>query len=316
MAGTKVKQVEIDENRAGQRIDNYLLNYFSKVPKSRVYRALRSGEVRVNKCRVKPVYRLQAGDVVRIPPLVVYTEESPVAIPKDTITLLESQILFEDEHLLALDKPAGIAAHAGSGDPYGVIEIFRASRTQQPFLELAHRIDKETSGCLLLAKSRRVLLDIQQSLQSDQTIKRYTCFVKGHWRVKNYCVEHALQKNQHTPNPVKVEVAEDGLHAKTIFSTIEIIASGSLMEAQIHSGRTHQIRVHAQQENHPIAGDRRYGDFAYNRELQKVGLRRMFLHAAYLKIHLTQLSQRYEFRAPLAEELEQLCKRLKNQPHN
>lgn len=312
MAGTKVKQVEIVENRAGQRIDNYLINYFSKIPKSRIYRALRSGEVRVNKRRVKPVYRLQVGDIVRIPPLKVYTDDHSIAIPEEKIAQLESQILYEDEHLLALDKPSGIAAHAGSGDAYGVIEIFRASRVHQPFIELAHRIDKETSGCLLLAKSRKVLLDIQQSLQSDRTEKRYTCFVKGHWQVKNYCVEHALQKNQQTSSPVKMKIDQDGQTASTTFTTLEIIADGTLMSAQIHSGRTHQIRVHAQQEQHPIAGDKRYGDFTYNRELQKLGLDRMFLHASYLKIHLAQLSQTYTFRAPLAKELKQLCRRLKN----
>ncbi len=312
MAGTKVKQVEIDENRAGQRIDNYLINYFSNIPKSRIYRALRGGEVRVNKRRVKPVYRLQTGDIVRIPPLKTYTTERPVSIPEEKIAQLEARILYEDEYLLALDKPSGFAAHAGSGDAYGVIEIFRASRVHQPFIELAHRIDKETSGCLLLAKSRKALLDIQQSLQSEQSEKRYTCFVKGHWQVKNYRVEHALQKNQQASNPVKMEIDPQGQKASTTFSTLEIIADGSLMSAQIHSGRTHQIRVHAQQEQHPVAGDKRYGDFAYNRKLQKLGLQRMFLHAGYLKLPLVQLSQTYEFRAPLAKELKQLCRRLKN----
>lgn len=312
MAGTKVKQEEIDENRAGQRVDNYLLSYFSKIPKSRIYRALRSGEVRVNKHRVKPVYRLQVGDIVRIPPLKVHVDGAAPSIPDEKKEQLESQILYEDEHILALNKPSGIAAHGGTGDAYGVIEIFRASRVHQPFLELAHRIDKETSGCLLLAKSRKVLLDIQNSLQTENSIKRYTCFVKGNWKVKNHVVDHALNKNMSESATSKMEVDEDGLSAKTTFSTIDIIGSGSLMNAQIHSGRTHQIRVHAQAEMHPIAGDKRYGDFAYNRALQKLGLRRMFLHASYLKLNLVEMSQVYEFRAPLAEELKQLCKRLKN----
>ena len=199
MAGTKVKHIEIDENRAGQRIDNFLLNYFSNIPKSRIYRALRSGEVRVNKGRIKPVYRLQTGDLVRIPPLHDYSNDRSVTIPAEAITHLEQKIVFEDEHLLVLDKPAGIAAHAGTGDSYGVIEIFRAGRIYQPFLELAHRIDKETSGCLLLAKSRNVLLDVQQALQSDRTIKRYTCFVKGRWQVNAHRVEYALQKKPTWP---------------------------------------------------------------------------------------------------------------------
>ena len=312
MAGGKVKLVQIDEQKAGQRVDNYLLAYFSKVPKSRIYRALRSGEVRVNKHRVKPVYRLQLGDMVRIPPLREYSSKQALQVPNEKCEQLEKLILYEDEYLIVLNKPAGIAAHAGTGDPYGVIEIFRASRQNQPFLELAHRIDKETSGCLVLAKSRRSLLDIQQSLQMETTNKRYTCFVKGSWLVKDYLVSHALQKSVSDSTGGKMVAEPSGLQAQTVFSSIEKIGGGTLMSAQIVTGRTHQIRVHAQAERHPIAGDKRYGDFSYNRELQKQGLQRMFLHASTLQLKLADLSQNYEFQAPLAKELKQLCKRLKN----
>ena len=248
MAGGKVKLVQIDEQKAGQRVDNYLLTYFSKVPKSRIYRALRSGEVRVNKHRVKPVYRLQLGDMIRIPPLREYPSKQAIQVSKEKCEQLEDLILYEDEYLLVLNKPAGIAAHAGTGDPYGVIEIFRTSRENQPFLELAHRIDKETSGCLVLAKSRRSLLDIQQSLQSENTVKQYICFVKGPWSVQDYVVSHSLQKSSRDSIGGKMLAQPSGLQAQTIFSSIEELGSGTLMRAQIVTGRTHQIRVHAQQE--------------------------------------------------------------------
>ena len=313
MSGVKVKLVQIDQLKAGQRIDNFLLGYFANVPRSRVYRALRSGEVRVNKHRVKPVYRLQIGDQVRIPPLRQNFSTKPLHIPKEQCERLENCILKEDQHLLALNKPAGIAAHAGSGDAYGVIEILRASREHQPYLELAHRIDKETSGCLILAKTRRSLLDIQQSLQSNTSSKNYICLVKGVWQVSGYDVRHALQKNGRENTGRKMKVSSTGLTAHTIFTTIKTFGSSTLLNAQIHSGRTHQIRIHAQAEHHPIAGDPRYGDFGYNRRLQSMGLRRMFLHASRLRIQLTDLSQNYEIHAPLPEELKQLCQRLKNE---
>ncbi len=312
MAGIKAKMVEIDEQRAGQRIDNYLLSYFSKIPKSRIYRALRSGEVRVNKKRVKPLYRLQTGDTVRIPPIREVSAAPTEEVPANKCELLETQILFEDEHLMAINKPSGMAAHSGTGDAHGVIEIIRASRIHQPFLELAHRIDKETSGCLVLAKSRKVLLDIQQCLQDSVSRKQYTCLVKGRWQVDKHEVVHSLKKSSRNSQGAKMAVDEAGLQARTTFSTISLMPGASLMQAQIHSGRTHQIRVHAQEEQHPIAGDKRYGDFAYNRELQKLGLRRMFLHASYLRLQLAGLSQTYEFNAPLPRELKEVCKRLKN----
>ena len=250
MSGTKVKLVQIDQQKAGQRIDNFLLGYFTHVPKSRIYRALRSGEVRVNKHRVKPVYRLQLGDQVRIPPLRQNISTKPKYIAAEQCERLEKCVLKEDEHLLILNKPAGMAAHAGTGDAYGVIEILRASRKHQPFLELAHRIDKGTSGCLVLAKTRRSLVDIQTSLQSSASLKNYVCLVKGIWQVTNHAVRHTLHKNKQENAGAKMVVSPNGLAAHSTFSTVEIFTNSTLLDAQIYSGRTHQIRVHAQAEHH------------------------------------------------------------------
>ena len=312
MSVSKVKLVEVDERHAGQRIDNFLLAHFTKVPKSRIYRALRSGEVRVNKGRVKPVYRVQLGDVVRLPPINTVTKnDASIPVPEDLTLLLENQIIFEDEYLLVINKPSGIACHSGTGDRWGVIEIFRASRQNQPFIELAHRIDKDTSGCLLLAKSRRALLDVQQALSSPDTVKQYLLLVKGVWNVKNLYVDQALEKQKGKHNQAKMIGSQAGKSAETTFTTKEIMSKTTLISASISTGRTHQIRVHAQMEGYPIAGDRRYGDFEFNRDMQKLGLKRMFLHAEYMKLHLDSLSQTVEFRAPLPAELKKLCKRLR-----
>lgn len=308
----KAKFVEVDENHAGQRIDNFLLAHFTKVPKSRIYRALRSGEVRVNKGRVKPIYRVKLGDMVRLPPITSESsKQSQVSVPAGLMDQLENQIIFENEHLLVINKPAGIAVHSGTGERWGVIEAFRASRENQPFLELAHRIDKETSGCLVLAKTRRALLDIQEALHAKESEKEYQLLVKGDWKVKKHTVEHALEKQANNSIGSKMAGSDSGKDASTIFTTKERFKKHSLISASILTGRTHQIRVHAQLEGHPIAGDKRYGDFEYNRALQKLGLQRMFLHAGYLKLSLSTLSQTMEFRAPLPEELKKLCKRLR-----
>ncbi len=312
MTVTKVKFVEVDERHDGQRIDNFVLAHFNKVPKSRVYRALRSGEVRVNKGRVKPVYRVQIGDVVRLPPIEsnMADAQSP-KVSAQLIEQLESKIIFENEYLLVINKPAGIAVHSGSGDRVGIIEAFRAGREHQPFLELAHRIDKETSGCLVLAKSRRALLDVQKGMHAPNTKKEYVFLAKGCWQVKKCRVSQALEKQGRSSIGAKVIASADGKQAETIFTTREILGEHSLMTASILTGRTHQIRVHAQQQGHPIAGDKRYGDFEYNRTMQKMGLTRMFLHAEYLKFNLESLSQMVEFQAPLPDELKKLCKRLR-----
>ena len=226
---------------------------------------------------------------------------------------MEKQILFENEHLLVINKPSGIAAHSGSGDRWGIIEGYRTSREHQPFLELAHRIDKETSGCLVMAKTRRALLDVQNSLHAENSIKQYALLVKGDWKVKNSIVEHSLEKRTANMTGSKMILNKTGKQSRTVFTTQEQFGEHTLMNAVIETGRTHQIRVHAQVEGHPIAGDKRYGDYEYNRAMQKLGLKRMFLHASYLKLHLSDLSQTYEIRAPLANELKQVCRRIRKQ---
>ena len=312
MTGGKVKLVEVDERHAGQRIDNFLLSQFNKVPKSRIYRALRNGEVRVNKGRVKPVYRVKLGDMVRLPPINSQTNnDDALPVPDELIADLENQILLENEHLLVINKPSGIAAHSGTGERWGVIEIFRASRQNQPFIELAHRIDKETSGCLILAKTRRALLDIQNALHAKDARKEYVLLVKGHWKVKNLLVSHALEKQSSKKSGAKMIASEEGKGTLTTFTTRETFGEHTLMEAQIETGRTHQIRVHAQLEGHPVAGDKRYGDFEYNRVMRDQGLQRLFLHAQSMKLHLADLSQTVEFSAPLPSELKQVCRRLR-----
>ena len=314
MSVKQTKLVEVDEHHAGQRIDNYLLAHFTKVPKSRIYRALRSGEVRVNKKRVKPPYRVKIGDIVRIPPIQdSQSKAHTLTMTDQQIQQLENLILFEDEHLLVINKLSGMAAHSGSGDRWGVIEGFRYSREHQPYLELAHRIDKETSGCLVLAKSRRALLDVQSSLHAKNSVKEYQLLVKGQWRVNAFVCEHLLEKRAASHPGPKMTSNRQGKPSRTIFSTQEILGENSLMRARIETGRTHQIRVHAQLEGHPVAGDKRYGDFEYNRSLHKLGLKRMFLHASYLKLECQDFSQTYEFVAPLPSELKQICKQLRQQ---
>jgi 23S rRNA pseudouridine955/2504/2580 synthase len=308
----QTKHLEVDVNKEGQRIDNFLIAHFKNVPKSRIYRAIRSGEVRVNKKRAKQTYRLQMGDIVRIPPIQNYSDDSQTKqeVPKELIEQLENNIIHEDEYILVLNKPTGIAAHSGTGDRWGVIEIMRASRVHQPFLELVHRIDKETSGCLCLAKTRRSLLDAQNALQHENSVKEYTCLVKGQWRVKNKHIHHPIDK-QATQQGAKMIINEEGKEAHSTFSTLEIFPDHTLIKASIDTGRTHQIRVHAQQEGYPLVGDKRYGDFEHNRDLAKKGFKRLFLHATYLKLKLMDISQNYEFTAPMPSELKSLCRQLR-----
>lgn len=308
----QTRHLEVDVNKAGQRIDNFLIAHLKNVPKSRIYRAIRSGEVRVNKKRSKQTYRLQLGDIVRIPPIQNYSDDShsPKEVPQSLIEQLEKNIIHEDEYLLVLNKPSGIAAHSGTGDRWGVIEIMRASRIHQPFMELVHRIDKETSGCLVLAKTRRSLLDAQNALQHEQSIKQYTCLVNGQWNVKNKSVDHPIEK-QATQQGAKMVIHEAGKQAHSTFSTLELFPAHTLIKASIDTGRTHQIRVHARQEGHPLVGDKRYGDFEHNRQLAKIGFKRLFLHATYLKLKLMDISQNYEFTAPMPSELKGLCRQLR-----
>ena len=278
LSNEAVNWVEIGEGAAGQRIDNFLLGLLKGVPKSHVYRILRSGEVRVNSKRVDAMTRLAVGDRLRVPPIrVAKPGEAP---PAPHVRASDFPILFEDEWLLIIDKPAGVAVHGGSGVAFGVIEQLRQLRPAQPFLELVHRLDRDTSGVLLLAKKRAALVAMHALLRDGQTDKRYLVLVHGRWPHLRREVRVALHKYVTAEGERRVRVDEDGQDAVTIFTRKKAWDSATLLEARLKTGRTHQIRVHLSHEGYPIAGDDKYGDFDWNRDLARHGLKRMFLHAA------------------------------------
>jgi 23S rRNA pseudouridine955/2504/2580 synthase len=272
-----VRTERIDDSAAEQRIDNYLLRLCKGVPKSHVYRILRSGEVRVNSRRVGAEYRLQAGDAVRIPPMRVAERDEKRPAPA-----AEFPILWEDEALLAIDKPAGVAVHGGSGVSFGAIEQLRQARPAARFLELVHRLDRDTSGVLLLAKKRSALVAMHELLRNGGVDKRYLALVKGHWTRGRLKVDLALEKHLNADGERRVSVNREGQHAVTLFALRKAWDDFSLLEATLKTGRTHQIRVHLSHLGFPICGDDKYGDFPLNRKLAKQGLKRMFLHAARL----------------------------------
>ncbi len=294
--------LEIDETADGQRIDNFLAKALKGVPRSHVYRILRSGEVRVNSGRISAGYRLQKGDKVRIPP--VRLPAASVRRPGRGSPIGENP-LYEDDWLLAIDKPAGVAVHGGSGISMGVIERLREERPGQPFLELVHRLDRETSGVLLLAKRRSALTDVHAQLREGRVEKHYQVLVLGKWTNKRQSVRLPLRKTLSPAGERRVLVDEgEGAVAVTVFSLIGHYDGFSLLDAQLKTGRTHQIRVHLSHLGFPIAGDDKYGDFAANKELEKRGLKRMFLHAVSLTLNHPHHGERLQLNAPLASELE------------
>jgi 23S rRNA pseudouridine955/2504/2580 synthase len=301
-----VSWVEIDESAHGQRIDNFLVKTLKGVPKSHVYRILRSGEVRVNSGRVRAMYRLQAGDRVRIPPVRVAAPSAPGADlrPADRAPLGQFP-LFEDDTLLAIDKPAGVAVHGGSGISMGVIERLRSERPNLRFLELVHRLDRETSGVLLLAKRRNALTALHAQLRNGEVEKRYRVLVLGNWPNKRQSVRLRLRKYVASGGERRVVVDDEGVTALTIFNLIERLDEFSLLEAELKTGRTHQIRVHLSHLGFPIAGDDKYGDFTANKRLAKQALKRMFLHAASMTFRHPQSGDLVTIQAPLPQELAQ-----------
>ncbi len=305
----RARVVEIDADEAGQRIDNFLIAKLKGVPRSRVYRILRRGEVRVNRGRVAASYKLQAGDAVRIPPLRVDERASP-ATGSSLPARLERSIIYEDETLLVLDKPSGVAAHGGSGIALGAIEALRAARPGAPFLELVHRLDRETSGCLMVAKKRSALRELHAQLRAHAIDKRYLLLVHTVWRGGGRRVDLALARDQLRGGERLVRVAPDGQPASTSFTPLERFANASLLRARPLSGRTHQIRVHAAALGHAIAGDEKYGDAEFNRALRAHGLRRLFLHAAELRLQLPGGAP-LRVEAPLPTELVQVLDELR-----
>jgi len=304
-----VKWVDVSVEQAGQRIDNFLLRVLKGVPRSRIYRLLRKGEVRVNKGRIKPEYRLKDGDQVRIPP--VRTADRRHLPPGGgVLQRLAEAVIYEDERLLVLDKPSGLAVHGGSGLSFGVIEGLRALRPQAPFLELVHRLDRDTSGCLMIAKKRSELRTLHELLRSGGVQKRYLLLAAGDWCRGPWRVDAALKKNQLSGGERLVRVDSQGKPARTGFRCLETYAEACLMEAELDTGRTHQIRVHASHVGHPLAGDDKYGDADFNRKMRDLGLKRLFLHAHFLAFEDHERGRNLEFSAPLSPELRAMIQQL------
>ena len=296
-----VNWVEIGENAAGQRIDNFLLTLLKGVPKSHIYRILRSGEVRVNSKRVEASARLVVGDRLRVPP--VRTPDPALAPPAPWVQPAEFPILFEDDALLAIDKPAGVAVHGGSGIAFGVIEQLRQARPGQSFLELVHRLDRDTSGVLLLAKKRAALVAMHALMRDGHTDKRYLALVRGRWPHLRREVRVSLHKYVTAGGERRVRADADGQDAITIFTRKQVWSEATLLEARLKTGRTHQIRVHLAHAEFPIAGDDKYGDFEWNKVLARQGLKRMFLHAARLGFTHPGTGAAVQLEAPLPPEL-------------
>ncbi len=297
--------VTIGPDDAGQRIDNFLLRICKGVPKSHVYQVLRSGQVRVNKGRIAQTYRLEEGDLVRVPPMRIAQSASGAAIAEGRAPAAEFPILFEDDAILIIDKPAGVAVHGGSGVLFGVIEQLRAARPQAKFLELVHRLDRETSGVLVLAKKRSALVHLHDQIRAGGGMdKRYLTLVRGDWQNKRQHVRLPLFKYTAADGERRVRVQADGLPSHTVFNLLRKYGPYALLEAELKTGRTHQIRVHLASSGFPIAGDDKYGDFALNKQLQKAGdghgaLKRMFLHAWRLAFTHPLTGEPVKVEAPL-----------------
>jgi 23S rRNA pseudouridine955/2504/2580 synthase len=297
--------LEVGEESVGQRIDNFLLRLAKGVPKSHVYRILRSGEVRVNKGRISAEYRLREGDVVRVPPIRLAEKAAAAPVPARDFALAH-----EDEALIVVDKPAGVAVHGGSGVSFGVIEQLRRARPQAKFLELAHRLDRETSGLLIVAKKRSALTKLHDMFREGRIAKRYLALVRGRWMNPTQHVKLPLAKYLTEAGERRVAVSREGKEAHSIVRLVARWRNFSLVEVELKTGRTHQIRVHLAHLGFPLAGDDKYGDFPLNKDLQKAGLKRMFLHAAQLKLAHPLSGEALELEAPLPPELHDFLKRL------
>jgi len=303
---TAVSLVEISSSQLNQRLDNFLLKQLGNVPRTRIYRLIRKGEVRVNKKRSKPDYKLQIGDQVRIPPLRIDQDPAPKSKPPPwLLRRLGQSILFENDHILVIDKPTGLAVHSGSGIDYGLIDAMRILRSNHE-IELVHRLDRDTSGCLLLAKHRQALLAMQSALQSNLLVKKYNALVKGDWPRELTEIKQALNKF-HLPNGERrVRVDARG---KPALSRFKVLQSGKLfshIQVELVTGRTHQIRVHCQAQGHEIAGDDKYGDAEFNRSMRSRRIKRLMLHASSLELPQGEYSPEVVINAPLPAEFE-LC---------
>jgi 23S rRNA pseudouridine955/2504/2580 synthase len=303
-----VRHVDVTEDEAGQRIDNYLIARLKGVPKSRIYRIIRGGEVRINSKRVEASQKIAAGDRIRIPPVRVAERGDPEVAPHFRLP-----VIFEDDWILAIDKPAGVAVHGGSGVAHGVIESLRSMRPGARYLELVHRLDRETSGVLLLAKKRSALVALHEMLRAHELDKRYLVAVAGRFRNERQRVQLALAKRTTAQGDRRVSVSEDGQESETVFHRLARGQDMSLLEAELLTGRTHQIRVHLAHLKHPVLGDEKYGDFELNKALRKRGLKRMFLHAARLSLRHPETGETLEFKSPLPADLERFAATIRDE---
>lgn len=304
-----VRYVEVDESREGQRLDNFLVGQLKGIPKSHIYRVLRRGEVRVNSGRAGPDYRLQAGDRIRIPPL--RQSERQTAVDPNRYEWLRGRFLYEDDDVLVLDKPAGLPVHAGSGVAVGVIEALRAVYADARDLDLVHRLDRGTSGCLLIAKRRPALLALHKMLREGKIEKRYLALVRGRWRGGARHISAPLAQERTRGGERHVDVGPEGRAAESLFESKGFYGPATLVEIRLYTGRMHQARVHALHAGHPIAGDDKYGDREFNRELRPVGLHRLFLHAASLRFAHPLTGAKIEVKSNLPAELTAVLERLR-----
>lgn len=301
---SSVQFITITEDREGQRLDNFLMSQLKGVPKSWVYRVIRKGEVRVNKKRIKPLYNLKAGDLVRIPPVRTSAPKPlPENIRPDFAEALNQAILYEDSYFLVVNKPHGLAVHGGSGVSFGLIEALRALRPDTRGLELVHRLDRDTSGCVMVAKKRSTLKKLQRLIQEKHMDKKYLCLVSGYWPDGATKVDAPLLKNQLQSGERMVKVNEDGKKSLTKFTLLKRFQSHTLLEAYPVTGRTHQIRVHCQYMRCPIVGDDKYCPQDVNKEGRELGFRRLFLHAHSLTFEHPETGDPFHVKAPLGDEL-------------
>jgi 23S rRNA pseudouridine955/2504/2580 synthase len=298
LSKARATTLEVGEEAAAQRIDNFLLRHLKGVPKSHVYRVLRSGEVRVNSGRVKPEYRLQPGDRVRVPPIRIAEKRGPP--PRAA----EFPVVYEDAAILVVDKPAGVAVHGGSGVSFGVIESLRAARPEAKFLELAHRLDRDTSGLLVLAKKRSALVELHRMLREGEMDKVYLTVAKGGWEGRGRELRESLHKYVNAKGERRVSVQEGGMAAVTRVKRLQANERFSFLEVTLLTGRTHQIRVHLAHAGHPVLGDSKYGDFDLNHQLEKTGVQRLFLHASRLAFVHPLTKEALKLESPLPAEMQ------------
>ena len=314
-----VRFVTVTTGHVGQRIDNFLMRELKDVPRSYVYRILRKGEVRVNKKRIKPTYKVLVDDVVRIPPIFLPDKKEQDLAPSSLLQSIKASIVLEDEHIIFINKPTGMAVHGGSGVRYGLIESFRQLRPELAFVELVHRLDKETSGLVMLAKDRQTLLSLHDLLKDksrDKGIRKtYLTLIKGEWEGGKRHVKNTLQRRQGKQQKVRVlddeqqKSGERGKESESIFTPVGFYKGYTLIEVQLLTGRMHQIRTQLADLGHPILGDSQYGDFTLNREIKKrFGLKRLFLHAYHLEFSLT--GKHYDCEIPLSDDLQTMLDKL------